>query len=64
MEKNTSEDRDYDAWISPNPISKSPSACSVKKVAPLVNAHAFYIPGNGKYINMWVDCIMNKLPLA
>jgi hypothetical protein len=33
------------------------------KAAPLITAHSYWIPGNGKKINIWTDKIMNKDPI-
>jgi ribonuclease HI len=48
----------------PLPQIKSSFLNLCAKVIPLINSHAFWIPGNGKSINVWNDRIMNKAPLA
>jgi ribonuclease HI/exonuclease III len=49
-----------------NPLPKAGShllkLCA--KATPLINLHAYWIPGNGKLINIWEDNIMNTPPLA
>lgn len=34
------------------------------KSIPLIKYHTFWIPGNGKQIKLWDDCIMKNPPLA
>lgn len=34
------------------------------KAFPLINAHAYWVPGNGKRINLWTDRIMNNESLG
>lgn len=43
---------------------RTPFSIINNKIGPLIRNHSFWIPGNGKHINMWDDSIMNRPPLA
>jgi hypothetical protein len=47
-------------------VTQMPNSTFLKlyaKSAPLITTHSYWIPGNGKKINIWTDKIMNKAPI-
>jgi hypothetical protein len=48
----------------PLPQLSSPFLKLCVEACPLIKTHAFWIPGNGKRINLWTDRIMNNESLA
>jgi ribonuclease HI len=47
-------------------VTQMPNSAFLKlyaKAAPLITTHSYWIPGNGKKINIWTDKIMNKAPI-
>lgn len=48
----------------PLPQGTSPFVSLYSKAAQLIRSKAFWIPGNGKKINIWSDCIMDRDPIG
>eukprot|EP00253_Pinus_taeda_P006146 PITA_06146 len=48
----------------PQMLPNTPFLKLCTKACPLIKAHAYWILGNGKQINLWTDRIMNNEPLG